>query len=61
MSTGTATAIGRGFEVDRLEDLVRDVLRDCRSEVDESDEDETGFESSPEEDSLTFVGARFLR
>ena len=62
MSTGTATAIGRGFEVDLLEDLVRDVLRDCRSEVDESDdEDETGFEPSLEEDSLTFAGARFLR
>ena len=62
MSTGTATAIGLGFELDLLEDLVRDVLRDCRSEADESDdEDETGFESSLDGDSFSFAGARFLR
>ena len=62
MRTGTATAIGLGFELDLLEDLVRDVLRDCRSEVDESDEeDETGFEPSLDEDSFTFAGGRFLR
>ena len=62
MSTGTATAIGLGFEVDLFEDLVRDVLRDCRSEVDESDDDDdTGFESSLDVDSFTFAGGRFLR
>jgi hypothetical protein len=58
--TATATAIVFCFESDLLEDLVRDVLRDCRSEDEESDDDDTGFESSLDADCFDITGGRLF-
>lgn len=56
------TATDDGFELHLLDDLGRDELRDCRSEEDDSDDDDTGFESSLEAASIFNVfGCRFFR
>jgi len=59
LNADSATAIG--FELHLFEELVRDELRDRRSEDEDSDDDDTGFESSLDAD-LAFdtFGGRFL-
>jgi len=59
LSVGRAPDIS--FELYRLEDIFREELRDRRSDEEDSDDDDTGFESSLDTDlSFDIFGGRFL-